>query len=159
MRRWAALILAGLAAVVYLGVTAPARREAADAFQAYGRLREERRGARARLVALQRRQAALQKAEAVGGRGPTDLVALRRRILDTVRAAPVSSVHLELQPGRPPVAATVVLDLQGPTAEVLAVSGKLVGSVAGIVPDAVRYAEGEGGVTLELHGVVPGGRP
>jgi len=148
-----AIVLVGLAGLLYFGVTLPARREADAAFQAYSHAREERRRVQVRLTQLERRASTLRPAAALPrSAGPADLVALRRALLKKLQAVPAQKLRLELRPAAAPLAAGVTITLVGPFREAVRLSGALVTPGDGLIPELLRFTPEGSGVTLDLQG-------
>ena len=160
--RLLALGLLAAAAALHMGVTLSSRETAAAAQDAYGRAREARRDVARRLAAAERRATARERLRAVLAspqNGPGDEVArLRRDAIAAARKAGVTSVRLEVTRGRAPVAAALSLSAQGSLPEVSALAADLP-TLRAVVVESARFDAVEGGVSVELRGVRPGGGP
>ncbi len=158
----AALLLLG-AGLLYVGVTLPAHRAAADAEDAVGRARAERPGLRARLAEREHQAAAEDKASAAvaaAASGPGDpVVRLRRSVVGSLDGAAVSAVRLAVTAGRSPVGARLQLSAEGRFAEILRLAGHLVRPGTGLVLENVRLRPSPAGLALDLSAFSLTGRP
>jgi hypothetical protein len=151
-RRLAAAVLVLLAAWLWLGVAAPARRERDAAREEFASLRSQRERVRSRVAELERRAAV--------GRTPESGAAareLRRALLQCTEGAAVGAVHIAAGPaGRGRVVATGRLSVEGPLDAVLGVADRLADARSGVlVQRAVLVATRPGGleVRLDVEGV------
>jgi hypothetical protein len=166
-QRRIAILLLVIAGAIYAGFALPARKAATDAGEEYRRARDRRREALARLVQLERQDAARQRAvaamasmaAAAAERPGSALIALRRSVLASIEGSGASNVRLAVQPGRPPVAATVQLSAEGSFADAVQLAGKVARPEMGIVLQSVRLTPYASGVRLELEGVSLGALP
>jgi len=158
--RLLALGLLLAAAALHLGVTLTARETEASAQDAYRRARDARREVTQRLAAAERRATARQRLRAVlasAQKGPGDEVArLRRDAIAAARNAGVTAVRLEVTRGRAPVAAALSLSAEGSLPEVSALAADLP-TLRAVVVESARFDAVQGGLSLELRGVRPGG--
>ena len=158
--RAVALLLLAAALAAYGGVALPARRAAAALGDDYRRARDRRREATLRLSALQREQAARQvAARSSAGSGGEPLVALRRAVLESVKGSGVSNVRLSLNPGRPPVAASVHVSGEGRFEDVVRFTAAVAPPGGGVVLDRVRFTPGPEAILLELDALSFEARP
>lgn len=152
-RRLAAAVLVLLAAWLWLGVAAPARRERDAAREEFARLRSQRERVRSRVAELERRAAVGRTPES----GAAAARALRRALLQCTEGAPVGAVHIAAGPaGRGRVVATGRLSVEGPLDAVLGVADRLADARSGVlVQRAVLVATRPGGleVRLDVEGV------
>jgi hypothetical protein len=157
-----ALLIAALAAVVYFGFALPARRAAADLGDEYRRARERRREAAQRLSRTGREdlsRLARRTPVSAGEPGTEALIALRRSVLESIKASRVSTVHLSVGPGRSPVVATVHLTAQGRFEDVVSLSAAVAPAGSGIVLGRVRFSPSADAILLDLDALSLGGRP
>jgi hypothetical protein len=158
--------LAGLIAVVagllYLGVAIPAHRALAEAQDAFGRAREERRNLQSRLTRFEMRTAAEDRATealAAGGSAGDPVGRLRHSVVASIEGASVSGVRLAVSPGRSPVGARVQLSAEGAYTEALRLSGTLARPGSGLVLESVHLRPSPAGVALDLSGFSLAARP
>lgn len=156
----ATLLLAG-AAALYFGAALPSRDRAAAAHQEFRRLRDARREAEARLSALERRKATRARALATlsspASGGAQDVPSrLRRSIVESLKAAPLSGVRLAVRPAPAPERAKVRISGQGPFSEVVRFSGHLARPEGGVVLERVRFTSNGAFLSFELEGASPG---
>jgi hypothetical protein len=153
--RWAALVIVGVAAVLYLGVARPLRTRAAAYADAFGAARVERRDATARLADLQRRsQARARAVAAVKGAADDPAVttrAVRRSVAQAVESSRAGGVHLAIRPGVNGV--DVNVSARGRAADVLDLTGQLARPEFGVVLERVSLARSAGDVGLQVQGL------
>jgi hypothetical protein len=158
--RLLALALLLAAAALHLGITLTARESAASAQAAYRRARDARREVTQRLAAAERRATARQRLRAVlasAQKGPGDEVArLRRDAIAAARNAGVTAVRLEVTRGRAPVAAALSMSAEGSLPELSALAADLP-TLRAVVVESARFDAVQGGLSIELRGVRPGG--
>jgi hypothetical protein len=159
-------VLAGLlvaaAGLLYLAITVPARRAAAEAQDAYGREREERQGLRSRLAERELTAAAEARATAavaMAGTPGYPVGHLRRSVVASLEGAGVSGVRISVTPGRDPVAARLQLSAEGPYAEALRLTGRLVRPGSGLILETVRLRPSAAGLGIDVVGFSLAGRP
>jgi hypothetical protein len=151
-RRLTAAILTALAALVWLGLAAPARRERDTARAEFARLRAEREGLRSRVAGLERRVAAGRTPQS----GAAAARALRRALLQAAEAGSVEDVRIAasaVRSGR--VAATARLSVLGPLDSVLAVADRLSDPASGVLVRRAILAQpgpGSSEVSLDVEG-------
>jgi len=154
--RVAAALLLALTAVVYAALTVPFQKKAAAAADAYRQARDERHAAQARLGQLQRRQSALRRASPVrdAARAGADPVgATRHGIVASLEGTGLSGVRMSVRPGKPPVAASVQLSVEGPFRDVVRLAGEVVRPGTGVVLERVDLIGHDSRVALSLLGV------
>jgi hypothetical protein len=153
--RVAALVLAGMAAVVYFAVARPLRAQASAYADAFGAARSERRDATTRLSELQRRsQARARVVAAVTGAAGDPAVttrAVRRSVAQAVEASRAAGVHLAIRPSRDGV--DVDVTARGPAEDLLDLTGHLARPEAGVVLERVAFTRSTDGVGLHVDGL------
>ena len=154
-----AFLLLTAAAAAYIGLALPARRAAADLGDDYRRARVRRRDAALRLSRIERQETARAPRRSGSQFSSEALVALRRSVLESVKASGVSKVRLSFSPGRTPVAASVHLSGEGRFEDVVKLSAGLAPPGSGIVLDRVRFAPGSDTILLELDALSLEGSP
>ena len=152
-RRLAAAVLVLLAAWLWLGVAAPARRERDAGREEFARLRAERERVRSRAAELERLAAVGRTPESGAAAART----LRRALLLSTEGAPVGAVRIAAGPAeRGRVVATGRLSVEGPLEAVLGVADRLADPRSGVlVQRVVLVATSPGGpaVRLDVEGV------
>jgi len=152
-RRLAAAVLAALAAWLWLGFAAPARRESDAARAEFARLRAERERVRSRVVEIGRRATVGRTPES----GAAAARAMRRALLQATEVGGVENVRIAATPAnRGRVAATGRLSVDGPLEAVLAVADRLADPGSGVLVRRTTLAEagpGSAGVRLDVDGV------
>lgn len=164
MRSWLPALGLFLAALlVHVAVARPAQREAMRAQEEAARLRKERRVMGARQLRLDRERELGTRATRMDlpASAPSDEVTrLRLSLLEALAGQPVFGVSLSVGPGQPPLAALGRVRASGAFADLVRLSGRLVGPGRGFVLRRARFATSpaEGGLTLEIEGfsVSPG---
>jgi hypothetical protein len=149
MVRGAALALLLAAALGWLGLVAPARRERDRARADYARVREERERLRIDLSSLERRAhvTVAPSDGAAAGR------ALRLTLLHATEGLPVEVVQLSATGERTGVVARGSLAAQGEMADLLRIAERLVDPAAGVRVERVALVPvPDGGMRLDLEG-------
>ncbi len=153
--RPAALVFAGVAAVLYFGVARPLRAQAYADADAFGAARVERRDASARLSELQRRSQARARAVAAvkGASGDPAVTtrAVRRSVAQAVEGSRAAGVHLAIRPSSKGVDVNVTA--RGPAAAVLDLTGQLARPEYGVVLERVSFTRSAGEVGLQVQGL------
>jgi len=153
--RVAAGVLLALAAVTYFGVAVPLRTRAEAGRAEFRQAREQRRQSRVRLVSLERRRAARERAAAFlasarSATGDTSSM-VRRAVVRSLEAARVSDVTLSVRPGRPPAGAAVSLSAQGSFADVMRLLATLARPETGLVFENVQLLPRPGGLIVQVQ--------
>ena len=160
-RRWAALLIAVVAAVLYFGVARPLRAQASAYADAFGAARVERHDATTRLSALQRRsQARALAVAAVKGAADDPAVttrAVRRSVAQAVEGSRAAGVHLAIRPSSNGV--DVNVSAHGRAADVLDLTGQLARPEFGVVLERVSFTRSAGEVALQVQGLGIAGTP
>ena len=153
--RQSALVMAGVAAVLYFGVARPLRTQASAYAHAFFAARGERRDAFARLAELQRRsQARARAVAAVKGAADDPAVttrAVRRSVAQAVEGSRAAGVHLAIRPSGDGVDVNVTA--RGPAADVLDLTGQLARPEFGVVLERVSFTRSAGAVGLQVQGL------
>ena len=153
--RPAALVIAGVAAVLYFGVARPLRAQASAYADAFGPARVERRDASARLSELQRRSQARARAVAAvkGAAGDPAVTtrAVRRSVAQAVEGSRAAGVHLAIRPSGNGVDVNVTA--RGPAVDVLDLTGQLARPEFGVVLERVSFTRSGGEVGLQVQGL------
>jgi hypothetical protein len=150
-----ALVMAGVAALLFFGVARPLRAQAAAYAHAFFAARGERRDALARLTELQRRSQARARAVAAvkGAAGDPAVTtrAVRRSVAQAVEGSRDAGVHLVIRPSANGVEVNVTA--RGPAAAVLDLTGQLARPEFGVVLERVAFTRSAGAVALHLQGL------
>lgn len=153
--RMAALVIAVVAAALYVGVARPLRTQASAYADAFGAARVERRDATARLAELQRRSQVRARAVAAlmgAFRDPAVTTrAVRRSVAQAVEGSRAAGVHLAIRPSHQGVDVNVTA--RGPAADVLDLAGQLARPEAGVVLERVSFMRSAGEVGLQVRGL------
>jgi hypothetical protein len=153
--RAAALLLAAMAALVYVGVARPLRAQAGAYADAFGAARVQRQEAAARLSELQRRNAARVRAIAAvkGAAGDPAVTtrAVRQSVARALEGSRASGVNLTLRPSEAGV--DVLVMARGSAADVLDLTGALARPESGVVLERVSFTRGDGRVVLQVTGL------
>jgi hypothetical protein len=159
--RVAALVMAGVAGVLYFGVARPLRAQASAYADAFGAARVERRDATLRVADLQRRsQARARAVAAVKGAADDPAVttrAVRRSVAQAVEGSRAGGVHLAIRPSVKGV--DVNVSARGRAADVLDLTGQLARPEFGVVLERVSFTRSAGEVGLQVQGLGIAGTP
>ena len=154
--RAAALLMAGLAAIVHFGMARPLQVRAAAYADAFGAARGERREATSRLAELQRRSEARARAiAAVKGAAAGDPAvttrAVRQSVALAVEGSRAAGVHLTIRPSEAGV--DVDVSARGDAADVLDLTERLARPGSGVVLERVSFTRSDGRVALRVAGL------
>lgn len=154
MRLRLALLLLLFAAAVHWGFTRPVRAQLFGAADEQRRLRDERRDLAARLLPLERAEAARARAlralEVAPLPAGNEVQVLRRTVLQTLAAERLADVRVAVRPGRGEWAASVSLGCGGSLDAVVRAADELVRPGSGLVLSQVRLNATATGIALEL---------
>ncbi len=151
-----ALLLSAL--LVHLAFGRPAERQAIRAREDAARLRKDKRAIAARLLRLDPDPGLGNRATRTDPPAEASVdgvTRLRLSLLDALAGQPVSGVRLSVVPARPPLAAEGRVRAVGAFADLVRLSGRLVGPGRGFVLRRVRFATAtpqDGGLVLEVEG-------
>lgn len=142
------------AGLVYWGGGVPSQQEAARADAERVRVAAEGDELRAQVRQAQRRQdAALRigKAAPAAGRGDV-LNAVRRSLLETLKAAPVADVRLTVTRATPPAAVRAQISAEGRFEDLVDLCARI-GPNQGFLPEQLRWRPTDKGATLDMTAV------
>ena len=153
--RAAAILIAGLAAVIQLGVARPLRARAGAYADAFGAARVERQEVRTRLSELERRHQARARAVAAvkGAAGDPAVTTrtVRQSVAQAVAGSRASGVNLTIRPSTAGVDVNVTA--RGNAAEILDLTSHLSRPTSGVVLDRVSLTRVDGRVALQVTGL------
>jgi len=152
-RRALALVLLALAAVVFVALVLPARRDRSTAQEEYALARAERQRLRVRLANLARRTSEDQGAAAADGAAAVR--ALRRATLQATDGLPVSgvSVSTSVNP-RGAIAARGQVVAEGRFVDALRLTRRLAAPSSGLLLQRVSLGEAGGAVRVEASAFI-----
>lgn len=160
-RRAAALLLAGVAVILYFGVARPLRAQAAAYADAFGAARVERRDATMRLAEMERRSQIRARAVAAltgAHRDPAVTTrAVRQSVARAVEGSRTAGVHLAIRPS--PRGVDVSVNARGAAPDVLDLAGQLARPEFGVVLGRVAFTRSDGAVALQVQGNGIAGAP
>jgi hypothetical protein len=151
-------VLAALAAASSLLIVVPLRARVGAARAESRALWAERQRVREQLAGLERREATWRRFALAAGDAEA-LSALRKRLIGSVDIPGLSGVRLEVQPGRPPIAATARLSAEGDFSAIIGLLTRLARPDAGLGISRVRIGSGRTNLAVDLEGFVAEAQP
>jgi len=152
-RRRFALVLLVVAAVVFVSLVLPARRERAAAQEEYALARAERQRLRVRLADLDRRTSEDQGATAADGAAAVR--ALRRAALQATNGLPVSGVTVSTTASaQGTIAARGQLVAEGRFVDSLRLTRRLAAPSSGLLLQSVSLGVAGGAVRVEANALI-----
>jgi len=158
-RQAPALVLLLLAGGLYAGVAVPARRAVAVAGAELLKVQAEAEPLRRRVAEAEPKRAAELAWRAARTGTDGTMTGLRRLLLQSMEGAPVSGVRLSVLPLPPPLSARARIAAVGRFSDLLGLSGRLIGSGTGVVPERLRFFPIGSEMSFELEGVVLSSAP
>lgn len=158
MKRRVPFVLIGLAAALHLGVTLPTESKSLATKDEYTRLRTKRRDADRKLQVIERRLAEREQVSQILAQTPAvtperAVPEVRRRVVETLDAAGVSKVRLEVRPpAQAPAIASITLQGEAAFFDAVGLAEALLRPTSGLVIDKFRMASTAGNpVLLEVE--------
>jgi hypothetical protein len=144
---------------LYWGVALPARRATAQAEAELQRVEAERDPLRQRLEERERRRAVEEAWRRAGPGGKYRALTLRRSLLASIDAAPLSGLRLDVTPVPAPLAVRARLSAGGRFEDLVALAQRVVGFRTGLVPERLRWAVTGSEVSLDIEASTLRGQP
>jgi hypothetical protein len=145
-----------LAAILYLGVTRPARQDLAAVSDEYRKTGATQAVRQARLSDVERIEQQRQRALTLLALAPVRTVpSLRRHLLAQLSGLPLSDIHLDVRTASVPASAEAKITAQGDFSDLVALSSRLARVDAGLALKQVTLARAESDehvkLTLTVH--------